>query len=69
MTTKVDVTIVGMGIVGVATANELTLHKPDLKILLIEKEAEPASHQTVWGLLLGPFDGSPANHSVVKRLA
>lgn len=46
MTTKVDVTIVGMGIVGVATANELTQHKPDLKILLIDKEAGPASHQT-----------------------
>lgn len=41
-----DVTIVGGGIVGVATAYKLRMHNPDISILLIEKEKELAAHQT-----------------------
>ena len=41
-----DITIVGGGIVGVATAYKLQLKNPTLKILLIEKEPHLADHQT-----------------------
>ncbi|TWO31384.1 L-2-hydroxyglutarate oxidase [Seonamhaeicola sediminis] len=41
-----NVTIVGGGIVGVASAYKLQLKYPSLKILLIEKENELAAHQT-----------------------
>jgi L-2-hydroxyglutarate oxidase len=41
-----DVTIVGAGIVGLSTAYKLTLEKPDLRILILEKESEVAAHQT-----------------------
>jgi len=41
-----DITIVGGGIVGAATAYKLQLKNPTLKILLIEKEPHLADHQT-----------------------
>lgn len=41
-----DITIVGGGIVGVATAYKIQLKYPSLKILLIEKENQLAAHQT-----------------------
>src|ERR1017187_6336511 len=41
-----DVTIVGGGIVGLATAHRLLEVQPQLKILLLEKEAKLAAHQT-----------------------
>ncbi len=41
-----DVCIVGGGIVGLATAWQLANLLPDLKILVLEKEAAVASHQT-----------------------
>lgn len=41
-----DVTIVGGGIVGAATAYKLHEHNPNIRILLIEKEKELAAHQT-----------------------
>jgi len=41
-----DVTIIGGGIVGVATAYKIQLKYPNLKILLIEKERQLAAHQT-----------------------
>jgi len=41
-----DITIVGGGIVGCATAYKLQQRYPDLKILLIEKEKKLADHQT-----------------------
>lgn len=41
-----DITIVGGGIVGTATAYKLQLKYPRLKILLIEKEPHLADHQT-----------------------
>ena len=41
-----DVAIIGGGIVGAATLYKLQLRNPDIKIALIEKEKELASHQT-----------------------
>ena len=41
-----DVIIVGGGVVGLATAYRLIEAKPQLKILLLEKEAKLAAHQT-----------------------
>jgi L-2-hydroxyglutarate oxidase len=41
-----DVIIIGGGIVGAATLYKLQQQKPDLKILLIEKEQQLADHQT-----------------------
>ena len=43
---KYDAIIVGGGIVGLATAYRLLEAKPQLKILLLEKEAKLAAHQT-----------------------
>lgn len=43
---KYDLIIVGAGIVGAACARKLKLEKPGLKILLLEKESQPAFHQT-----------------------
>lgn len=42
-----DVAIVGGGIVGLATGRELLIRRPGLRLLLLEKEAELASHQSV----------------------
>ena len=41
-----DITVVGGGIVGLATAYKLSLRFPDLSILVLEKEKELAVHQT-----------------------
>lgn len=41
-----DVLIVGAGIVGLATAMSLTKRRPDLKLLVVDKENKVASHQT-----------------------
>lgn len=41
-----DITLIGGGIVGTATALELTTRYPDAKIVLIEKEPRLAAHQT-----------------------
>ena len=41
-----DVTVVGGGIVGLATAFRLLEIKPDLRVLLVEKEPKLAAHQT-----------------------
>ena len=41
-----DVTVIGGGIVGLATALQIQKANPSLKILLIEKETELAKHQT-----------------------
>ena len=45
-TAKFDVCIIGGGILGLATAWQLTNDRPDLKIALLEKEQDFASHQT-----------------------
>lgn len=41
-----DLVIVGGGIVGAACALKIKQSKPNLRMLLLEKEAEPALHQT-----------------------
>ncbi|MGK9477437.1 L-2-hydroxyglutarate oxidase [Melioribacter sp. OK-6-Me] len=41
-----DIIIIGAGIVGLATGLKILESNPDLKILLIEKESQIASHQT-----------------------
>jgi (S)-2-hydroxyglutarate dehydrogenase len=41
-----DVTIIGAGIIGLATADALLQRWPDLRLLLLEKEADVAHHQT-----------------------
>ena len=41
-----DIVIVGAGIVGLATAYQLLQEKPDLKIVIVEKELDVAKHQT-----------------------
>jgi L-2-hydroxyglutarate oxidase len=42
----VDITIVGAGIVGAATAYRLREKWPDAQMLVLEKEPAPATHQT-----------------------
>jgi (S)-2-hydroxyglutarate dehydrogenase len=44
--TSYDVVIIGAGIVGLATAYKLIEQKPQLKILILEKEKDIALHQT-----------------------
>ena len=41
-----DIVIVGGGIVGLATAHQLLKQQPDLKVTVLEKEANVAMHQT-----------------------
>lgn len=41
-----DVAVIGAGIVGLATARELLLRRPDSRVVVLEKEAGPAVHQT-----------------------
>ena len=43
---RADVAIIGAGIIGLATALRLLQQKPDLRVVLLEKEATVASHQT-----------------------
>lgn len=46
MSPKYDVSIIGSGIVGLATAYSLLSDKPELKVVILEKENEVAHHQT-----------------------
>jgi len=46
MASQYDLTIIGGGILGLATALKITAAHPDVKLLLLEKEAELAHHQT-----------------------
>jgi len=41
-----DITIVGAGIVGLATAMDLVKRRPDLRVVVLEKESDVAAHQT-----------------------
>ncbi len=43
---KYDITIIGAGIVGLATAFQISERRPDLKIVIIDKEDGAARHQT-----------------------
>ena len=42
----VDITIVGAGIVGLATAHSVQQRFPDKRVLVLEKESRPGLHQT-----------------------
>ena len=46
MTRDADVVVVGGGIVGLATAFQLLVRRPGLRLVLLEKETELATHQT-----------------------
>ena len=46
MTIETDVAIIGGGIVGLATAYQLTRRYPGRRVVVLEKEAELAFHQT-----------------------
>ena len=46
MAAQYDLTIIGGGILGLATALKITAAHADIKLLLLEKEAELARHQT-----------------------
>src|SRR5581483_9001743 len=43
---RVDVAVVGGGIVGLATAYQLTRRFPGVRVVVLEKEADLAAHQT-----------------------
>ncbi len=43
---RVDIAVIGGGIVGLATAWQLTQKKPGVKIVVLEKESQLAFHQT-----------------------
>jgi (S)-2-hydroxyglutarate dehydrogenase len=43
---RVDLAVVGAGILGLATAHELARRRPGWRIAVLEKEAAPALHQT-----------------------
>lgn len=43
---RVDVALVGAGIVGLATARALQLSRPDLTVVVLDKEDRVAAHQT-----------------------
>ena len=44
--TQTDIAVIGAGIVGLATALRLTAVLPNTRVLILEKEAEIATHQT-----------------------
>jgi L-2-hydroxyglutarate oxidase len=44
--TKFDIAIIGAGIVGLSTAMALVQRRPDLKLVVLEKESKVAAHQT-----------------------
>ncbi len=46
MSSTHDVVVIGAGIVGLATALELTRRHPALRIVVLEKESQVATHQT-----------------------
>ena len=41
-----DIVVIGAGIVGLATALKIKEKEPSLKLLVLDKEEEVASHQT-----------------------
>jgi (S)-2-hydroxyglutarate dehydrogenase len=43
---RYDVAVVGAGIIGLASARELLIRRPNLRLLVLDKESEPAVHQS-----------------------
>ena len=41
-----DIAIIGAGVVGLATAMDIATHRPDLRLIVLEKESTVAAHQT-----------------------
>jgi L-2-hydroxyglutarate oxidase len=41
-----DIIVIGAGIVGLATAHQILMRRPDLRVTVLEKEAAVAQHQT-----------------------
>ena len=41
-----EIAVIGAGIVGLATAREILLRKPDTRLIVLEQESEIATHQT-----------------------
>ena len=41
-----DVAVIGAGIVGLATAREVLLRRPDARVVVLDKEDGPARHQS-----------------------
>lgn len=46
MNAKADVVVIGAGIIGLATTYRLLLARPELRVLVVEKEPDVARHQT-----------------------
>ncbi len=46
MTDRLDLLVVGAGILGLATARAFIGEHPDARVCVVEKESEPAMHQT-----------------------
>ena len=46
MTDHADVAIIGGGIVGLAVARDLLARRPDLRLIVLERESELATHQS-----------------------
>ncbi len=46
MSKQTDIAVIGGGIVGLATAYRITQRRPELKVTVLEKEAQLAHHQT-----------------------
>ncbi len=47
MKEKFDIIIVGSGIVGLASALQILRNKPNLSLLILDKESESAKHQSM----------------------
>ena len=63
MTRQADLTVVGGGIVGLATAHRLLEARPGLRLLVLEKEDRLAAHQT-WrnsGVIHSPNTYAPGS--------
>ena len=46
MSTSYDVLVIGAGIVGLATAHELSTRRPDLSFAVVDKESQVGTHQS-----------------------